>query len=67
LQYGEKDLQHVEVPLVGSVGHATYLLRMKRLLVRVGDKNSSQTVEMNFLVVDIPMASNIRRLMPTKP
>ena len=59
MQYTEKDLETVRVPLVGFGRHTTYSLGTKKLSVRVGDKDNSRTVDVNFLVVDILMAYNV--------
>jgi len=40
-------------------------LGTKKLLVRVGDKDNLRTVDVNFLVVDIPMAYNVILGRPT--
>jgi len=32
---------------------------MKRLSVRIEEKDNSRTVDVNFLVVDVPMAYNV--------
>jgi len=55
----------VEVPIVGFGGQATYPLRTKRLSMRVRDKESLRTVEINFIVVDIPMGYNVILERPT--
>jgi len=55
-QYSEKDLEATGTPLVGFGGQPTYLVGMKRLSVRIGEKDNPRTVDMNFLVVDVPMA-----------
>ena len=65
LQYSEKDLEAVGMPLVGFGGHATYPVGMKKLPVRIGEKDNSRTVDVNFLVVDIPMAYNVSLGRPT--
>ena len=49
----------MEVPKVCLGEQATYPLKTKRLPVRVGDKESSRTVETKFLVVDITRAYNV--------
>ena len=46
-------------PLVGFGGHATYLVGIKKLSVRIEEKDNSRIVDVNFLVVDILMAHNI--------
>jgi len=51
LQYTEKDLEAAGMPLIGFGGHTTYALGIKKLPVRVGDKDNSKTVDVNFLVV----------------
>jgi len=65
LQYTQKDLEAVGMPLLGFGRHTTYPVGMKKLLVRVGDKDNSRTVDVNFLVVDIPMAYNVILGCPT--
>ena len=59
LQYLEKDLEATGTPLVGFEGQPTYPVEMKRLSVRIGEKDNSRTVDVNFLVVDVPMAYNV--------
>jgi len=65
LQYIHKDLEVVKTPIVGFRGQAMYSLGSKRLLVWVGDKQNSQTLEANFLVVDISMPYNVILGCPT--
>ena len=65
LQYTEKDLEAVGMPLVGFGVHTTYPVGMKKLPVRIGKKDNSRTVDVNFLVVDIPMAYNVILGRPT--
>ena len=38
---------------------------MKKLAVRIGEKNNSRTVDVTFLVVDVPMAYNVIIGRPT--
>jgi len=38
---------------------------MKKLSVSVNDKDNSRTMDVNFLVVDIPMAYNVILELPT--
>ena len=54
LQHYEKNLEAVEVPMVGFGGRATY---------SIGDKESSRTIQTNFLIVDINMASNAIKIV----
>ena len=56
LEYTEKDLEAVGVPLVRFGGQTTYPLGTNKLSTRVGDKENSRTVDVSFLVVDILMA-----------
>jgi len=65
LQHSEKDLEAVGMPLVGFGVHTTYPVGMKKLPVRIGKKDNSRTVDVNFLVVDIPMAYNVILGRPT--
>ena len=65
LQYSEKDLEAIGMPLVSFGGHTTYPVGMKKLSVRIGEKDNLRTVDVNFLVVDIPMAYNIILGHPT--
>ena len=58
LQYSKKDLEAVGTPLVEFGGQPTYPVGMKRLSVRIGEKDNSRTVDVNFLVLDVPMAYN---------
>ena len=59
LSYSKKDLEAVEVLIVGFGGRATYSLGTKRLPVRVRDKESLKAIETNFLIVDILRAYNV--------
>ena len=59
LQYTEKDLEAVGMPLVGFGGHTIYPVGTKKLPARVGDKDNSRNLDVNFLVVDIPMTYNV--------
>jgi len=59
LQSSEEDLEATGTPLNGFRGQPTYPVGMKRLSVRIGEKDNSRTVNVNFLVVDVPMAYNI--------
>jgi len=65
LQYSDEDLEATGTPLVGFGGQPTYPVGMKRLSVRIGENDNSRTVNMNFLVVDVPMAYNIIIERPT--
>jgi len=65
LQYTQKDLEAVEVPIVRFRGQTTYPLRTKELLVRVRDKDNSRTIDINFLFVDILRAYNAILRRPT--
>ena len=65
LQYIEKGLEAMGMPLVGFGGQTTYPLGTKKLLVRVGDKDNLRTVDVNFLVVDILIAYNVILGCPT--
>jgi len=53
------------MPLVGFGGHTTYLVGIKKLPVRIGEKDNSRIVDVNFLVLDIPMAYNVILGHPT--
>jgi len=59
LQSSEEDLEATGTPLNGFRGQPTYPVGMKRLLVRIREKDNSRTANVNFLVVDVPMAYNI--------
>ena len=59
LQYMEKDLEVVGTPLVGFGGQPTYPVGMKKLAVRIGEKDNSRTMDVTFLVVDVPMVYNL--------
>jgi len=65
LQYIEKDLEAMGMPLVGFKGHTTCPFGMNKLSVRVGDKDNSRTMDMIFLVVDILMPYNVILVRPT--
>jgi len=65
LQYRENDLEAVGMPLVVFGGHTTYPVETKKLSIRVGDKGNSRTVDVNFLVLDIPVAYNVILGRPT--
>ena len=65
LQYSEKDLEAIGTPLIGFGGQPHLPSRMKRMSVRIGEKDNSRTVDVNFLVVDIPMAYNVIVGRPT--
>ena len=56
LQYTKKDSKAVEILIVGFRGQCTYPLGMKKLPIRVGDKEKSRIIKTNFFVVDILMA-----------
>jgi len=53
------------MPLVRFGGHTTYRVGMKKLPVRIGEKDNSRTVDVNFLFVDISMAYNVILRRPT--
>jgi len=53
------------MPLIGLGGHVTYQVGIKKLPVRIGEKDNSRTVDLNFLVVDILMAYNVILGRPT--
>ena len=53
------------MPLVGFGRHTAYPVGRKKLSVSVGDKDNSRTVDVNFLVMDIPMAYNVILGRPT--
>jgi len=59
LQYSDEDLEAIGTPLVGFGGQPAYSIGMKRLPVRIGEKDNSRTVNVNFVVVDVPMAYNV--------
>ena len=65
LQYTEKDLEAAGTPLVGFGGQPTYPVGMKKLAVRIGKKDNSRTVDVTFLVVEVPMAYNVIIKCPT--
>ena len=55
----------IAISRLGFEGQTTYPLETKRLPVRVRDKVSSHTIDINFLVVDIPMRYNVILRRPT--
>jgi len=55
----------VKVPIVGSEAQTTHPLTIKRLTIRVRENESSRIVEINFLIVEIPMAYNVILKCPT--
>jgi len=62
-----KKLQYLEatgIPLVGFRGQPTYPVEMKRLSV-IGEKDNARTLNVNFQVVDLPMAYNVIIGRPT--
>jgi len=63
LQYLEEDLEAIGTPLIGFGGQPTYPVRMKRLSVRIKEKDKSSIVNVNFL--DVPMAYNVIIRRPT--
>ena len=65
LHYSDVDLEVTNTPLVGFGGQPTYPVGVKKLTVRVGEKDNSRTVDVNFLVVDVPMAYNVIIERPT--
>ena len=65
LQYTEKDLKAAGTPLVGFGGQPTYPVGMKKLVVQIGEKDNSRTVDVTFLVVDVPMVYNVIIGRPT--
>jgi len=65
LHYSEEDLEVTNTPLVGFGGQHIYPVGVKKLTVRVGEKDNSRTVDVNFLVVDVPMAYNVIIGRPT--
>ena len=65
LHYSEEDLEVTRTPLVGFGGQHIYPVGVKKLTVRVGERDNSRTVDVNFLVVDVPMAYNIIIGRPT--
>jgi len=65
LQYSEEDLGATGTPLVRFGGQPTYPVGMKRLSVRIGEKDNSRTVNVKFLVVDVLMAYNVIIWSPT--
>jgi len=65
LHYSEEDLEVTHTPLVGFGGQHIYPVGVKKLTVRVGEKDNSRTVDVNFLVVDVPMAYNVIIGRPT--
>jgi len=65
LQYSEKDLEAAITPLVGFGGQPTHPVGMKKLTVRMGEKDNARTVDVNFLVVDVSMAYNVIIGRPT--
>jgi len=65
MQYSEKDLETVGTPLVGFGGQPTYPVGMKKLIVRMGENDNAMTVDVNFPVVDVPMAYNVIIGCPT--
>jgi len=52
-------------PLVGFGGQPTYPVGMKKLPVRIGEKDNSRTVDVTFLVVDVSMVYNVIIGRPT--
>jgi len=65
LQYTEKDLEAAGNPLVGFGGQPTNPVGMKKLAVRIGEKDNSRTVDVTFLMVDVPIAYNVLIGRPT--
>jgi len=65
LQYPEEDLEATGAPLIGFGGQPTCPVGMRRLSVRIGEKDNSRTVKVNFLAVDVPMAYNVIIGCPT--
>ena len=59
LDYSKEDLEVTHTPWVGFGGQHIYPVGVKKLRVRVGEKDNSRTVDDNFLVVDVPMAYNV--------
>jgi len=59
LHYSEEDLEVTNTPLVGFGGQPIYPRGVKKLTVRVGEKDNSRIVDVNFLVADVPMAYNV--------
>jgi len=49
----------VELPIVVLGGHDTYPIKTKGLPVGVGDKESSRTVETNFLIINMLMVYKV--------
>ena len=52
-------------PLVGFGGQPTYPVGMKKFPVRIGEKDNSRTMDVTFLVVDVPMVYNVIIERPT--
>ena len=64
-QYGEIILEVVAVPTVGFREQTIYSLGTKKASVWVRDKDNSQTIETNFLVIEIRLVYNVILGRPT--
>ena len=60
-----RDIVPMVNPILGFGGQEVNPMGMIRLLVRFGDKTKIKSLEVDFLVVDVPMAYNVIIRRPT--
>jgi len=65
LTHPGRDIIPLVHPILGFGGQGVNPMGMIRLSVRFGDKTKSKSLEVGFLVIDVPMAYNVILGRPT--